>query len=117
MRGQGRCCGPQLPHMPGRRASTRWAGRTGMSGDMAGQEPGAEDAGPPLARIIPLVVRAQPASPAQWPEERPTRWTSGRPAAFPEAPTPLICREREVATLAALLRATDLRLVTLVGPG
>jgi predicted ATPase/class 3 adenylate cyclase len=40
-----------------------------------------------------------------------------QPTNLPTQPTVLIGRERELATLRALLSATDTRLVTLVGPG
>ena len=45
------------------------------------------------------------------------RTLESRPTNLPVQPTPLIGREREVATVTALLSRPDMRLVTLTGPG
>jgi predicted ribonuclease YlaK len=43
--------------------------------------------------------------------------TTMKTTRLPVAPTPLIGREREVASLRTLVRRPDTRLVTLTGPG
>jgi predicted ATPase len=57
-----------------------------------------------LAAARPAVLGASPAPPSRLPD-------------LPAPPTPLIGREGLVAEVAALLRGTDVRLLTLTGPG
>jgi len=69
---------------------------------------------PPTQRVpLPRLTAASPraAASVQPPEKAPPRTN------LPAQATPLIGREREVATVAALLRQPGVRLVTLTGPG
>jgi predicted ATPase len=62
-------------------------------------------------RVYQLIA---PGLPAQFP---PLRTLDAKPTNLPSQPTPLIGREREVEAVLSLLRRTDVRLVTLTGPG
>jgi predicted ATPase/class 3 adenylate cyclase len=69
---------------------------------------------PDLSHPEQVFQLAHPALPAEFP---PLRSLDARPNNLPAQPTPLIGREKEVATLRDLLRRDDVRLVTLTGPG